>query len=91
MDHPDFRVSGKIFATLNSPEVGWGVVKLTPEQQEQFIQMDPKGFSRVKGGWGAAGATQIRLRTARAMVVNEALLTAWRNRASRRLIEESGR
>ena len=38
MCHPDFRVGGKIFATL-WPAAGWAMVKLTPEQQAQLREL----------------------------------------------------
>jgi len=34
MGHPDFRVGGKIFATLGSPDGETAMVSLHPEQQE---------------------------------------------------------
>jgi predicted DNA-binding protein (MmcQ/YjbR family) len=37
MGHPDFRVSGKIFATLDYPGEGWAMVKLSPERQARFV------------------------------------------------------
>ena len=64
MGHPDFRVAGKIFATLGYPASGWGVVCLKPEQQELFVRAEPKSFVPVKGGWGRAGNTNVRLRAA---------------------------
>jgi hypothetical protein len=88
MGHPDFRVAGKIFATLGYPGAGWGVVCLTPEQQELFVRAEPKSFVPVKGGWGRAGNTNVRLRLARKAAVREALRTAWRNRAPKKLARE---
>jgi hypothetical protein len=85
MGHPDFRVAGKIFATLNHPRAGWGMVSLTPEQQELFVRAEPKAFIPVKGGWGRGGATNVQLRSARKPAVRAALITAWRNRAPKRL------
>ena len=79
--HPDFRVAGKIFATLGYPRSGFGVVCLTPEQQELFVRAEPTGFVPVKGGWGKAGNTQVLLKTARKAAVREALIMAWGNRA----------
>ncbi len=87
MGHPDFRVGGKIFATLGVPGSGWGVVKLTPDEQELFVQIEPEGFQPVKGGWGRQGATNVLLRSAKKSTVREALLTAWRNRASKSLAQ----
>jgi hypothetical protein len=83
--HPDFRVAGWVFATLGYPTSGWAMVKLTPEQQELFVKAQPRAFTPVKGRWGRAGATQVRLRVARKGAVREALAMAWRNRAPRRL------
>jgi hypothetical protein len=85
MGHPDFRVAGRIFATLGYPRSGWAMVKLTPEQQDLFVRAQPAVFAPVKGGWGRGGATNVRLRTARKSAVREALITAWRNRAPKRL------
>jgi hypothetical protein len=90
MGHPDFRVAGKIFATLNYPGTGWGMVSLTPEQQELFIGAQPKAFMPVKGGWGRKGATNVQLRSARTAAVREALITAWHNRAPKRLAKTLG-
>jgi len=84
MGHPDFRVASKIFATLGYPQLGWGVVCLTPEQQELFVRTEPKTFVPVKGGWGRAGSTSVRLLSARRAAVREALITAWRNRVPQR-------
>ena len=85
MGHADFRVSGKIFATLGYPETGWAVVCLTPDQQELFLRAEPKTFAAVKGGWGKAGNTNVRLAAARKVAVREALIAAWHNRAPKRL------
>lgn len=87
MGHPDFRVAGRIFATLGYPRSGWGMVKLTPEQQELFVRAQPSAFAAVTGAWGRGGATYVRLRAAGKGAVREALLTAWRNRAPKRLAE----
>ena len=74
-------------ATLGYPRSGWGMVKLTPEQQELFVRTEPAVFAPVKGGWGRGGATNVRLRTARKGALREALITAWRNRAPEGLAE----
>ena len=87
MGHPDFRVGGKIFATLGAPDKSWGMVKLTPDQQEAFVAAEPSVFVPVKGAWGRRGATNVLLRAARAQSVRVALMTAWRNVAPRRLAE----
>jgi len=80
MNHPDFRVRGKIFATL-WPEKGHGVAMLTPEQQEQVIAAAPAVFAPVSGGWGRRGATVVHLEHADEATVGGALLMAWRNKA----------
>jgi hypothetical protein len=54
MGHPDFRVGGKIFATLGYPDERWGMVKLTPDQQEAFVAADPAVYAPVQGGWRQA-------------------------------------
>src|SRR5215831_10619794 len=78
MNHPDFRIGGKIFATLGPGEV-WGMVKLTPEQQTSLIERAPEAFDPCSGAWGKGGATTVRLAFAEKAVVQEALDTAWRN------------
>jgi len=85
MGHPDFRVGGRIFATLGHPDEDWAMVKLTPEQQEAFVAADPAVFAPVRGGWGRRGATLVRLREARAASLRTALIAAWRNVAPARL------
>ena len=60
MGHPDFRVNGKIFATL-WPDDGWGMVKLTIDDQELFMRAAPATFSPVNGAWGRRGATRVEL------------------------------
>lgn len=84
MGHPDFRVGGNIFATLGYPRAGFGVVMLTPEQQELFVRSEPKTFEPVPGGWGRQGSTRVMLRTAKKSAVREALKVAWSNRAPAR-------
>jgi hypothetical protein len=76
MSHPDFRVAGKIFATMGYPRAGWAMVSLTPEDQTTFVQMEPEAFVPVKGKWGERGATNIILRHARVPAVRAALRAA---------------
>jgi hypothetical protein len=85
MGHPDFRIRGKIFATLCAPDEEWGMVKLTPEQQDAFVDSAPAVFTPVKGGWGRGGATNVRLSAATARILRPALMTAWSNAAPRSL------
>lgn len=88
MGHPDFRVGGKIFATLGYPDDGFAMVKLTLEQQEAFVAAEPAVFAPVKGSWGLRGATTVRLRQAKTASVRLALAAAWRNVAPRRLARQ---
>jgi hypothetical protein len=77
MDHPDFRVAGKVFATLGYPEDGWGMVKLTPMEQEMFVRAQPTIFAPAKGAWGRRGATCVRLKGVRKPTLRRALRAAW--------------
>jgi len=88
MDHPDFRVLGKIFATMGYPDGAWGMVKLKPEQQEEFVRAEPTVFVPVKGSWGRKGATGIRLKFAKESSLRTALATAWSNHAPKALARE---
>jgi hypothetical protein len=81
MHHPDFRVRGKIFATLGYPNERWGMVKLTPAQQTKFVIAHPDVFVPANGAWGRAGSTTVNLRAARASVLLLALDAAWGNLA----------
>lgn len=78
MNHPDFRVGGKIFATLG-PDLTWGMAKLTPAQQQEYLRIDPATFKPASGKWGTAGATLITLENADEETVREALHTAYQN------------
>jgi hypothetical protein len=85
--HPDFRVGGKIFATLG-PDEDWGMVKLTPNQQEPLVRGEPEVFQPASGAWGRRGATIVRLVDADESTVRQALIAAWRNTAPKRLIQQ---
>ena len=78
MDHPDFRVGGKIFATLWK---GNGVILLKPDQQALLVKSDPDTFTPVKGGWGRKGSTTVLLAGASEKTVRQGLSLAWRNKA----------
>ena len=88
MDHPDFRVCNKIFATLGYPDDERGMVKLTPEQQQTFMQAEPAVFDPCSGAWGRRGATSVRLALATKDTMRRALTAAWRNTAPKRLHAE---
>jgi hypothetical protein len=83
MNHPDFRVRGKVFATLGYPDASWGMVKLRPDQQADFIVAEPDTFAPANGAWGRRGSTTVRLRVAQVRVVRIALHAAWENVAGR--------
>lgn len=87
MSHPDFRVRGKIFATLG-PAEDWGMVKLTVDQQTSFIRAEPDVFQPARGAWGRRGGTIVRLRAAKKSTVRQALVAAWHNTAPKRLAQE---
>jgi hypothetical protein len=80
MGVPDFRVGGRIFATLASQNQGYGNLMLTPEQQAAFVEELPAVFLPVPGGWGRMGATHVRLSAATEDVLTGALYTAWKLR-----------
>lgn len=84
MDHPDFRVGGKIFATLGADE-SWGMVKITPDLQSTLLANDSRAFEPGPGAWGRRGATLVRLRFAKIATVRQALLDAWRLTAPKKL------
>lgn len=83
MGAPDFRVGGKIFATLASESHGYGNLMLTPEQQAAFIADAPEVFLPVAGGWGRNGSTHIRLAEASEEMLAGALQTAWKLRVEK--------
>jgi hypothetical protein len=85
MNHPDFRVAGKIFATLGYPDKTRGMVKLSPEDQHYFSKDFPEAFGPVKGAWGKRGATSVFLKAANKATLSKAIEFAWRNTAPRRL------
>jgi len=87
MDHPDFRVAGKIFATLGYPDKTRGMVKLSPEDQHNFSKDYPEAFIPVKGAWGRRGATSVYLKVAKKDVLAKAIEAAWRNTAPKRLLK----
>lgn len=89
MGHSDFRVGGKIFATLGYPDEDHAVVILPPAEQADYVAAAPSAFTPVKGAWGKGGATQLRLDAVTATTGEAALVSAWRKRAPKRLAEDS--
>jgi hypothetical protein len=84
MNHPDFRVAEKIFASLGVPDKNWGMVKLTPEQQREFINKAPEVFKPCSGAWGRQGATNVYLPAAKIRILRVALDDAAKNVGSKK-------
>lgn len=77
----DFRVGGKIFATLSLAKQGFGVLLLTPEEQAGMVEDEPEIFSALPNGWGRNGATRVALAKVSPDILKAALQTAWQRRA----------
>jgi hypothetical protein len=77
MGHSDFRVRGKVFASL--PDEGRGVLKLTPEQQAGLIAAQPEVYSPCAGAWGQRGWTFVELKAAKVAEVRPSVEAAWKN------------
>lgn len=84
MGHPDFRVGGKVFATI-APDGERGMVKLTPEQQAVLTRTDPQIFEPATGAWGRNGSTMLTFAAADEDMVREALARAWTNTAPKKI------
>lgn len=78
-NHPDFRVRNKIFATLGYPDPRWGMVKLTPGQQEELLRIAPDTFRPAAGAWGRSGSTLVLLSAIEAKSLRPFLQRAWEN------------
>ena len=85
MHHPDFRVVGRIFATLHYPNKDSAMVKLPRDEQREFVRSNPDIFQPAKGAWGRQGSTIVYLPAATIDVVREALTAGWRNTALKRV------
>ena len=83
MGHADFRIGGRIFATLASIDQGYGNLMLTPQEQAAFVQELPDVFLPVAGGWGRNGATHVRLAAANEDLLRGALQVAWKLRVQK--------
>jgi hypothetical protein len=86
MSHPDFRVGGKIFATLGYPDADHGMVVLPPEEQARFVESHPKVFTPAKGAWGKRGSTAVNLSAVDKTTLKRAMEIAWRKRAPKDLL-----
>ena len=89
--HPDFRVGGRIFATLGYPDRRWGMVNLTPEQQLIWVRGHPDAFFPSKGKWGEQGSTSVRLDALDEETAGEALTLAWQNTVAKASARASAR
>jgi hypothetical protein len=78
MGAADFRIDGRIFATLASQQLGYGNLMLTPDIQQAFLADQPEIFLPIHGGWGRMGMTHIRLAAATEPILTGALRTAWK-------------
>lgn len=81
MGHADFRVGGKIFATLGYPDEDWGMASVMPEQQADFMTLAPEAFKPAAGAWGRGGSTLVRLEAVSEELLETALAAAWRKRS----------
>jgi len=88
MGHPDFRANGRIFATL-SPGEKDGMVKLSPEQQEEYLHAHPKAYVPVNGAWGRQGCTTVRLAAATEATLTVAMRLAWLESGKKRPAKKS--
>ena len=84
MGHPDFRVGGKIFATLGAPDPDHGMVALLPEQQELAMAAEPEAFRPASGAWGRGGSTLVRLAAVPDDWLERTLRWAWERKAATR-------
>ena len=78
MNHPDFRVANRIFATLGSPDAAWGMVKLPVEEQKKLVEAMAETFTPAAGAWGRQGSTLVRLAKVKPAVMGHTLEMAWR-------------
>jgi YjbR len=88
MGHPDFRANGKIFATLHA-DLDWGMVKLTPDQQQRLVHENHATFAPENGAWGRAGCTKVRLDSVDEDTLGDAMTLAWQNIAKKSASERS--
>ena len=77
--HPDFRMGGRIFATLGYPDNQWGMVGIHPRSARRFVRDHPGVFVPAAGAWGDQGSTTVRLNRIDEEALGEALTLAWRN------------
>ena len=78
MGHPDFRANNRIFATLH-PGNESGMVKLTPEQQQEFMKQRSDAFAPESGAWGRQGCTRVNLAALDEDTLGQVITLAWQN------------
>ena len=88
MNYPDFRVGGKIFATLG-PDETWGMVKLPADEQERLATGEPEMFEPFNGAWWRQGCIKVWLKPATLKTIQPALKAAWRHTAPQQLVKET--
>ena len=81
--HPDFRINGRIFATMGYPDDHWGMVVLTTDQQAILVEAEPDMFRPVAGAWGKRGSTNVNLAAVDPTTLKSALTMAWTNRLAK--------
>jgi hypothetical protein len=84
VNHPDFRVRNRIFATLGYPDPHHGMVKLTPGQQKKLLRAAPESFRRAAGAWGRSGSTVVLLSATRVATLAPIIRLAWENITARK-------
>ena len=82
MGHPDFRAFGRIFATIREKPATFGVVMLTPQQQQQILERSGS-FTPESGAWGRSGCTRVHFVEVDEETLGEVLTMAWQNAAAR--------
>jgi|GEM_PF-427397 hypothetical protein len=88
MNHPDFRVAGKIFASLGPAGSDWAMIKVAPDEQRQLLHDEPDVFSAFAGAWGRQGCTRVHLPSAATTMLRPAVRAAWRNIAPQVLVDK---
>lgn len=77
MGHADFRVFGRVFASLGYPDAGWGMVKLNADEQALRLATVPGGFRPAPGAWGRQGSTLVKLDAVDPKTLENAIAAAW--------------
>src|SRR4051794_37462285 len=89
MGHADFRVGGKIFATLGYPNPEHGMVKLSPADQAHFVDPETQAFMPCPGAWGRQGFTSVKLKKVNKTALKEAMQKAWLNTAPKQIARKA--